>query len=58
MWTKLSILRDAFVSRRSDGALVRLLTPIQPGELETDAAARLDDFFRTMYPALEPHVGA
>jgi exosortase D (VPLPA-CTERM-specific) len=58
MWTKISILRDAFVSRRSDGALVRLLTPIMPNELETDAAARIDDFFRSMYPALEPHVGA
>jgi exosortase D (VPLPA-CTERM-specific) len=58
MWTKISILRDAFVSRRSDGALVRLLTPIRPGEPEAAAAARLDDFFRVMYPVLEPHVGA
>jgi exosortase D (VPLPA-CTERM-specific) len=58
MWTKISILRDAFVSRRSDGALVRLLTPIRADELEQDAAGRLDGFFRAMYPALEPHVGA
>ena len=58
MWTKISILKDAFVSRRSDGALVRLLTPIRPDELEATAAARLDDFFRVMYPVLEPHVGA
>ena len=58
MRTKISILRDAFVSRRSDGALIRVLTPILPSELEADAADRLDDFFRSMYPALEPHVGA
>lgn len=58
VWTKASILRDAFTSRRSDGALVRLMTPIRPGELEADAAGRLDQFFREMYPALEPHVGA
>jgi EpsI family protein len=58
MWTKISILRDAFVSRRSDGALVRLLTPIRSSEMEQDAAARLDEFFRSMYPTLEPHVGA
>jgi exosortase D (VPLPA-CTERM-specific) len=58
MWTKLSILRDAFVARRSDGALVRLITPLRPDELESAAIDRLDAFFRAMYPALEPHVGA
>lgn len=58
MWTKLSILRDAFVARRSDGALVRLITPLRPEEPESAAAARLDAFFRLMYPVLEPHVGA
>ena len=52
------ILLDSFTMQRSDGALVRLMTPIQPGESVEAADARLTSLFRVAYPHLEPHVGA
>ncbi len=32
--SKLYLLRDAIFKNRTDGALVRLVTPLYPGELE------------------------
>lgn len=54
---KIANVRDSILERRSDGALVRLITPLEPGESEAVAEARLVDFMRAAYPALEPHVG-
>jgi exosortase D (VPLPA-CTERM-specific) len=55
---RLSVLKDAFTKHRSDGALVRVLTPIAPDENADVAEQRLIEFVRAAYPALEPHVGA
>jgi len=38
---KLALLRDALLYDRSDGALVRMITPIRPGESDVQAEARL-----------------
>ncbi|WP_136637812.1 VPLPA-CTERM-specific exosortase XrtD [Pseudooceanicola onchidii] len=38
---KLSVLKDGFTRGRTDGALVRFVTPIAPGESEALAEARL-----------------
>jgi exosortase D (VPLPA-CTERM-specific) len=57
VWTKLAVLADAMSLRRSDGALVRLMTPLLSGEPEAAAEARLERLFRAAYPSLEPHVG-
>jgi exosortase D (VPLPA-CTERM-specific) len=38
---KAALLRDGVVHGRTDGALVRIITPILPGETEADAEARL-----------------
>ncbi|WP_171239006.1 VPLPA-CTERM-specific exosortase XrtD [Ruegeria sp. HKCCA5763] len=46
---KLSVMQDGFIMGRTDGALVRFVTPIQPGETEADADARLQRF---MEPSL------
>lgn len=46
---KLSVIQDGFVLGRTDGALVRFVTPILPGETEADADARLQRF---MVPSL------
>ena len=54
---KFANVRDSFLEGRSDGALVRMITPLAPGEEEAVAEARLVDFMRAAYPALEPHVG-
>lgn len=38
---KMVVLKDSLFSGRTDGALVRYVTPIGPGETEADAEARL-----------------
>jgi exosortase D (VPLPA-CTERM-specific) len=43
-WSKLFLLRDAMFMNRTDGALVRLTTPLYPGETEKDAEKRLQEF--------------
>lgn len=51
-WSKLYLLRDAILRNRTDGALVRLTTPIFPGESDNDADKRLQDFAQTVVPNL------
>lgn len=43
---KLSVIVDGYQLGRTDGALVRYVTEIRPGEAEADADARLTDFVR------------
>jgi EpsI family protein len=50
--SKLYLLRDAMFKNRTDGALVRLTTPIFPGERESDADKRLQEFTQTVVPNL------
>jgi exosortase D (VPLPA-CTERM-specific) len=50
--SKLYLLRDAIVKNRTDGALVRLITPIFPGESEEAAEQRLQQFIQTLMPNL------
>lgn len=57
-WIRFHLLEDAFLTRRSDGGMVRLMTSILPGEPEQVAERRLADFFSVFYPHLQPHVGA
>ncbi len=46
------IFQDAITINRTDGALVRLMTPLQPWEHEEDADARLAVMLRLAYPQL------
>ena len=41
---KFWLMVDGITTGRTDGALVRLTTPIRRGESDADAAGRLDDF--------------
>ncbi|MEO0771803.1 MAG: VPLPA-CTERM-specific exosortase XrtD [Pseudomonadota bacterium] len=41
---KLSVLKDGVVTGQTDGALVRVLTPLQAGEAPSEADARLQAF--------------
>ena len=50
--SKLYLLRDAILKNRTDGALVRLITPIFPGETEDAAEQRLQQFIQTLLPNL------
>ena len=51
-WSKWYLLRDAVIKNRTDGALVRLTTPVYPGEAEADADQRLRAFVRDFVPKL------
>jgi exosortase D (VPLPA-CTERM-specific) len=54
--SKLYLLRDAILKNRTDGALVRLTTPIYPGEAESDADKRLQEFTRVVVPRLATYL--
>ena len=43
---------DALTRQRTDGALVRLITHVYPGEKSIDAEKRLQDFTRSVKPVL------
>ncbi len=53
---KLTNAVDAVVRNRTDGALIRLTTPIVTLEPADAADARLQAFLREAYPLLRPHV--
>jgi exosortase D (VPLPA-CTERM-specific) len=55
-WSKLYLLRDALFENRTDGALVRLTTPVYSGEAESEADNRLQDFTRIVVPNLAPYL--
>jgi EpsI family protein len=47
---------DALVRNRTDGALVRLTTPVAPGEDPAAADAVLELFARSAVGSLEPYI--
>lgn len=53
---KLHLLRDAIVRNRTDGALVRVITAVPPGENLAVADERLMHFVRVAAPKLRPFV--
>jgi EpsI family protein len=55
-WSKWYLLSDAITKNRSDGALVRLITAIAPGELERDADNRLRALMRDLLPHLQNYL--
>jgi exosortase D (VPLPA-CTERM-specific) len=55
-WSKWYLLSDAIIKNRSDGALVRLITPILPNELEEEADGRLITFMQDMLPSLSTYL--
>jgi exosortase D (VPLPA-CTERM-specific) len=50
------LLADAIVMNRTDGALVRLITQVHPGETERDADERLQAFIRDAVPSLSEYL--
>lgn len=53
---KFYILFDSIKDNRSDGAMVRLITPLAPSDSWEDADERLLGFARLVVPQLEPHL--
>jgi EpsI family protein len=50
------LLLDALTRNRSDGALVRLITPIKPGEEMAMGDRRLQTFAAEIFPRLNPYI--
>lgn len=50
--TKIYTVWDTLVDNRSDGALVRVITPLNRGEKEEEADKRLNKFLSTGFPEL------
>ena len=55
---KAMTLVDGISLSRTDGALVRLITPIRPGESDNQAAERLRSFLENAVPVLPRFVPA
>jgi exosortase D (VPLPA-CTERM-specific) len=54
--SKLLLLKDAIFKNRTDGALIRLMTPIYTGESEHDADQRLQRFLNIVEPVLAKYL--
>lgn len=54
--TKLSIFKDSLNRRRSDGAMIRMISEIRPGEAESDADGRLRALLQFVMPTLGAYV--
>jgi exosortase D (VPLPA-CTERM-specific) len=55
-WSKWYLFTDALLKNRTDGALVRLTTPIGGAESERDADLRLQSFIRELEPRLRQYL--
>ncbi|SMC26724.1 exosortase D, VPLPA-CTERM-specific [Desulfacinum hydrothermale DSM 13146] len=54
---KLYNFLNALTQRRTDGALVRVLTPVGPSETQAAAERRLQDFLTRALPVLDRYLG-
>ena len=55
-WAKFYLVADAIRMNRSDGALVRILTPVRAGESLESARARAHSFANLLLPHLDKHI--
>jgi exosortase D (VPLPA-CTERM-specific) len=55
-WSKWYLFADAIAKNRTDGALVRLTTPLYPGESESGADERLQSFILELMPRLSNYL--
>ena len=55
-WMKWYLLTDSLSKGRTDGALMRLVTPVAANETESDAEHRLDEFLSVVNPMMNEYV--
>jgi EpsI family protein len=55
-WAKIYLVTDSIRMNRSDGALVRLTTPMYPGESVANAMTRLTPFAGEVVPLLNQYI--
>ena len=53
---KIQLIADAVRIQRTDGAMIRIMTPIGDGELVEEADERLLGFMRTLEPLLPTYI--
>ena len=53
---KIDVVYDSLTIGRTDGAMVRFVTPINPGETEADADARMQGFMAELLPRLPRYI--
>jgi EpsI family protein len=51
-WAKYYLVKDAIALNRSDGSLIRIVTPLSPYESPDSAQQRAAEFARTLLPTL------
>jgi EpsI family protein len=55
-WSKFYLVSDSIRMHRSDGALVRVITPLMRGEPEDGALARTEGFAQQVLPYLDSYI--
>jgi len=55
-WAKFYLVKDAITMNRSDGSLVRLVTPMFPGESADAAQQRIYPFTSALVPLLDNYI--
>jgi EpsI family protein len=55
-WAKFYLVKDAIRMDRSDGALVRLVTPMFPDETPDAAQRRISPFTSALVPLLDDYI--
>jgi len=55
-WAKYYLVADSIKMNRSDGSLVRITTPLSPGETADHAEQRLHPFVSDVLPLLETYI--
>lgn len=55
-WAKFYLVADSIRLNRSDGAMVRLITAVAPGETPEDAERRVVDFSSQILPVLSGYI--
>lgn len=55
-WAKFYLVKDAITMNRSDGSLVRLVTPMFPGESADAAQQRIYPFTSALVPILDNYI--
>jgi EpsI family protein len=55
-WNKYYLVADSIKMNRSDGALIRITSPIQPGETVEAAQQRISPFVNSVLPLLDDYI--
>ncbi|MGH1402772.1 MAG: VPLPA-CTERM-specific exosortase XrtD [Alphaproteobacteria bacterium] len=56
LWGKYYLALDALTKNRTDGALVRITTPIAFGEVSENAETRIERFLQNAYPTVQEFI--